>query len=172
MGETQLSIKQKKPEVYYLQNVTIHKAIGELVARGVFEAAGSLDRVREMAGVINRAILSISQLSLKQREVLINQLRELGATVRNPHLYASDVRAESGKKERKIVVFSEPKEEQLRMLDALAGRICWAEPDGYLRFCHKMLQAPRPRNSKEVTKLRLAMESIVRQQEGSKTGAA
>lgn len=159
--------KQKRPELYYLQNVCIHKAIADLVSRGVFEAEGSLDRVREMAGKINLGILSISRLSLKQRELLIEELRELGATVRNPHLYESDLAAEhalSGKKVRKIVLFSEPKENKLRMLDALAGQIRWNEADGYLRFCNKMLKSPRPRNSKEVTKLRLALESILKQQ--------
>ncbi len=160
--------QQKKPEVYYLQNVVIHSAIADLVSRGVFGSDGALNRVRELAGKINLGILSISRLSLKQRELLINNLREMGATIRNPHIYQSDLAAEhtlSGKKVQKIVLFSEPKEHQLRMLDALAARIRWKEADGYLRFCHKMLKSPRPRNSKEVTKLRLALESILKQQE-------
>ncbi len=126
--------------------------------------------MRELAGVkINLGILSISRLSLKQRELLIERLRQMGATVRNPQIYASDLRAEpalSGKKLGKIVLFSEPKEHQLRMLDTLAAKIRWKEQDGYLRFCQKMVKSPRPRNSKEVTKLRLAMESIIDQQKG------
>ena len=166
-------MQQKRPQVYHLQNVTIHKAMAELVARGVLEARSSLDAVRDLAAKINLGIASISRLSLKQREVLINQLRGLGATVRNPHIYASDLAAEhvlSGKKVRKIVLFSEPKEDQLRMLDALAAKIQWKEQDGYLRFCHKLSRAPRPRSSKEVTKLRLALESILKQQ-GNGDGA-
>jgi hypothetical protein len=38
------------------------------------------------------------------------------------------------------------------------------EKDGFLRFCHKIIKASRPRNSREVTTLRLALESILDQQ--------
>jgi hypothetical protein len=60
-----------------------------------------------------------------------------------------------------VAPFTRISEEQLRMLDALAVRISWREKDGYLRFCHKVIKAPRPRNSREVTTLRLALESMV-----------
>jgi hypothetical protein len=158
----------KKPQVYYLQNQAIHHARVELEAMAIFESGRSLEAVRVFAGRINLGIESISRLSLKQREILIDKLRELGATVRNPHIYESDLTAEhaaSGAKGgRKIVLFSEPKEEQLRMLDVLASGIRWNTLDGYLRFCYKLLKCPRPRNSKEVTKLRLALQSILDQQ--------
>ena len=50
------------------------------------------------------------------------------------------------------------------MLDTLASQVDWREQDCYLRFCHKILRAPRPRNSREITKLRLALESLLIQQ--------
>ena len=50
------------------------------------------------------------------------------------------------------------------MLDTLASQIHWRVQDGYLRFCYKILLAPRPRNSREVTKLRLALQSMISQQ--------
>jgi hypothetical protein len=50
------------------------------------------------------------------------------------------------------------------MLDALAAKVHWRERDGYLRFCYKLFRAPRPRISKEVTRLRLALESLLAQQ--------
>ena len=59
---------------------------------------------------------------------------------------------------------SEPKEHQLRMFDTLVSQVHWREQNGYLRFCHKILRAPRPRNSREVTKLPLALQSIIQQQ--------
>ena len=43
------------------------------------------------------------------------------------------------------------------------ARISWREKDGYQRFCHKVIKAPRPRNSREVTTLRLALESLTEQ---------
>ena len=93
----------------------------------------------------------------------------MGAQVRNPHIYDSDLREErlaAGSKEpRKIILFSEPKEDQLRMLDTLASQIHWREQDGYLRFSYKILCAPRPRNSREVTKLRLTLQSLISQQQ-------
>ena len=121
-----------------------------------------------MAAELNLGIASISRLSLDQRRTLIDKLNEMGAQVKNPFIYDSDRNAEravSGEKTRKVLPFRGPKEGQLRMLDALAARIQWRERDGYLRFCHKLIKSPRPRNSKEVTTLRLAMESIIRQQD-------
>jgi hypothetical protein len=160
--------RKARPRVYYLQNTAIHEARAELEARSVFIVGSSLDTVRSLAGEINSGVESISRLSLKQRGILIEKLKKLGATVRNPHVYDSDLAAEwaSQKKKvpRKIVVFSEPKEEQLRMLDSLAIQIRWNETDGYRRLCCKLLKCPRPRNSKEVTKLRLVLESIIEQQ--------
>ncbi len=55
------------------------------------------------------------------------------------------------------------------MLDTLASQVHWREQDGYLRFCHKILRAPRPRNSREVTKLCLALQSLIVQQENADT---
>ena len=155
-----------KPKVYYLQNQAIHKARLQLEEKGVLDPWGGLDQVRELAGMINLNIQSISRLSLKQREILIDKLKDMGSSVRNPHIYESDLiqeRSLSGSKSpRKIIIFSEPKESQLRMLDILASQIHWREQDGYLRFCHKILRAPR--NSREVTKLRLALQSMISQQ--------
>jgi len=50
------------------------------------------------------------------------------------------------------------------MLDSLANQVNWREPDGYLRLCWKLVKAPHPGNSEEVTKLRLALSSLVSQQ--------
>ena len=162
MGES-----RPRPQAYYLQNRAIFKAAAELEAKGVLPAGGSLDAVRRLAGEINPGVESISRLSLKQREILIDKLRELGATARNPHVYASDLAvdaARSGEKGRRVIPFPSPKEAQLRMLDALAARIRWKEENGYRRFCEKQIGAPRPRNNREVTRLRLAMESMIDQE--------
>jgi hypothetical protein len=156
--------------VYCLQNRAIHEARAQLEGKRILDPSCSLDQIRVLAGEINRGIRSISKLALKQREILIDRLKDMGATVRNPHIYESDLareRALIGEKgPRKIVSFPGLKEDQLRMLDALAARIRWNETDGYLRFCFKLLNSQRPRNSREVTKLRLAMESILEQQTG------
>ena len=135
----------KPPKVYFLQNRAIHAARAELEAKAIMEKGRSLEMCRYLAGQLNLGIESVSKLSLTQRETLINQLIEIGATVKNPILYASDRGSE------KIAPFTRVSEEQLRMVDALAARVQWKEIDGYLRFCHKLLKAPRPRNSKEVT---------------------
>ena len=158
----------KKTRVYYLQNQAIHKARAELEEKGILAPESSLEACRFLTGKINLGIESISCLSLKQREVLIGKLKKMGATVRNPHIYASDLESErrlSGSKEpRKVILFREPKEDQLRMLDTLASQVDWREQDGYLRFCHKLLKSPRARNSNEVTKLRLALQNIITHQ--------
>ncbi len=118
-------------------------------------------------------IRSISSLSLKQRELLIDRLMGKGAQVKNPHIYQSDLEEErklsDSKNPRKIILFSEPKEDQLRMIDTLANRVLWRSPDGYLRLCHKLFRAPRPRNSNEVTRLRLTLLSLISQQRDSLT---
>ncbi len=78
-----------KPKVYELQNKAIHKARAELEAAGVFQEGKSLEACRFMAGQINLGIQSVSRLSLPQREKLIEMLKDMGATVRNPHIYLS-----------------------------------------------------------------------------------
>lgn len=110
-----------------------------------------------MTGEINLGIPSISKLSIEQRRVLIDRLIEMGARVKNPVIYDSDRPA------GKIAPFTRVSEEQLRMIDALAAQIRWREKDGYLPFCYKVIKAWRPRNSREVTTLPLALESLVTQ---------
>jgi hypothetical protein len=127
----------KRSSVYYLQNRAIHAARAELEAKGIIEKGQSLEMCRFLAGKLNLGIASVSKLSLTQRETLIGRLIEMGATVKNPILYASDRGSE------KIAPFTKVSEEQLRMVDALAARVAWKEKDGYLRFCHKLLKAPR-----------------------------
>lgn len=153
-----------KPKVYDLQNKAIHTARAELEAKGVLAAGEGLQACRFLAGRINLGIESISRLDLKQREKLIEMLKEMGATVRNPHVYTSDLSYDSAARSGRVVGFSAPKENQLRMVDALAAKIKWRESDGYLRFCHKILKSPRPRNSREVTTLKAALQSIIDQQ--------
>jgi len=159
-----------KTKVYYLQNKAIQKARFELERVGTFQKSTGLDEIREMAGQINLGIESISRLSLKQREVLIDKLKEKGAHVRNPHIYDSDLREEQAlslsKQPRKIALFRFPGESQLRMLDTLAARIHWRSEDGYLLFCYKTIKSPRPRNNREVTKIRAALMSMIEQQDG------
>ena len=145
----------KRPQVYYLQNVAIHAARAELENMGVLDPWAGLEQIREMAAAMNLGIRSISSLSVEQRAALIDRLIEMGATVKNPVIYDSDRQA------GKVARFPGVKEGQLRMLDALAARVTWREKDGYLRFCHKVIKAPRPRNSREVTTLRLALESLI-----------
>ena len=161
----------KKTNVYYLQNQAIHRARAQLEEKGAIAPGKSLEMVRWIAGEINRGVRSISSLSLTQRDGLIEKLIKMGAKVRNPHIYGSDLEAEHGargtKEPRKVVVFSRVSEDQLRMLDAEATKVRWHTPNGYKRFCWKLLKSPRPRNSKEVTKLRLALESMIRQNSAS-----
>lgn len=90
--------------------------------------------------------------------MLIDRLIGMGARVKNPVIYASDRPAGN------VAPFTKTSEEQLRMLDTLAAQVIWKEKDGYLRFCHRVIKAPRPRNSREVTTLRLALESLLSQQ--------
>jgi hypothetical protein len=109
---------------------------------------------------INLGIQSISKLDLKQREQLIDMLIEMGAVVRNPRIYQSDLKAAGSRR----LGFSAAKEHQLRVVDALADKVTWHEQDGYLRFCHRTIKAPRPRNSREVTTFKLALQSLINQQ--------
>jgi len=157
----------RRPQVYYLQNRAIHKARAQLEAEGVLDPRSGIDQIRQMASELNLGIASISKLSLDQRRTLIDLLIEKGARVKNPFVYPSDIKSESassGKKEpRKILVYSQVSERQLRMLDRIAARVQWRERDGYLRFCHKVIKSPRPHNSRQVTTLRASLESLLRQ---------
>jgi hypothetical protein len=82
----------------------------------------------------------------------------VAAQVKNPVMYDSDRPAGN------VAPFTKTSEEQVRMLDTLASQVRWREKDGYLRFCYKVIKAPRPRNSREVTTFRLALESLRSQQ--------
>ena len=83
-----------KSKAYELQNKAIHTARAELEAAGALQKGKSLEAYRFLAGQINLGIQSISRLSLSQREKLIEMLKEMGATVRNPHIYLSDLNIE------------------------------------------------------------------------------
>jgi len=127
--------------------------------QGILDPWSGFDRIRDMAAELNLGIRSISRLNIEQRRVLIDRLiDEMGAQVKNPVIYDSDRPAGN------VAPFIKTSEEQLRMLDTLAGQVRWREKDGYLRFCYKVIKAPRPRNSREVTTLRLALESLRSQQ--------
>ena len=148
-------------KVYGLQNKAIHKARAELEAMGILDPWSGLEQIRDMAAEMNLGIRSISSLNIEQRRALIDRLIEMGARVKNPVIYASDRPAGN------VAPFTKISEEQLRMLDTLAAQVSWREKDGYLRFCHKVIKAPRPRNSREVTTLRLALESMLHHQSES-----
>lgn len=143
---------KKRPVVYYAQNKALHKARAQL---GL-----SVDELRTMASAINLGIESISRLSLAQRAALIERLNGMGAKVRNPIPTSYDLAEEKGK----VIRFPALSEKQLKMLEDLAAHVTWREADGYLRFCHKTIKAPAPRNHREVTTLRLALQSMLRQQ--------
>ena len=146
-----------KPAVYSAQQKAIWRAASQL---GI-----GLDDLRALAAQINLGIASLSSLSLQQRHLLIEDLRAKGATVRNPALNNYDLEEEyrlnSKGKVRRLPLVST---KQLAMLSALAAQVTWREHDGYLRFCHKQIHAPAPRNQREVTKLRLALQSLIAQQ--------
>ena len=149
----------KKPSVYYAQNTAIHKARAQL---GL-----SIDDVRAIAGTLNLGVQSISRLTLTQREALIARLIALGATVRNPSLTPYDLEEEDRIRIGKVARFPVPTPRQSRALAALAAQYRWREADGYLRFCYKTIKAAAPRNHREVTTLRLALQSLIRQQRAS-----
>lgn len=157
-----------RSNVYNLQNQAIHEARAQLEKLGVMVPGDSLNHVRAMAGELNGNVQSISSLSLDQRRDLINRLNALGARVRNPAIYASDYAAERGasprKEPKKVIVYAEASESQLKMLDALAARVVWKEPDGYVRFTIQQIKCTRPMNNRHVTKLRCALLSILKQQ--------
>ena len=156
----------QKFNVYKLQNIAIHKARAQLEGQGVLDPWSGLDQVRAMAAELNLGIPSISKLSLDQRRLLIDRLIEMGARVKNPFIYDSDLKTETclSNERRKVLPFRRLAEAQLRMVDSIASKIRWRERDGYLRFCHKVIKVPRPRNAREVTTLRIALESILHQQ--------
>lgn len=158
----------KRARVYYLQNQAIHQARAQLEGKGVLNPWSGLDQVREMAASLNLGLRSISKLSLQQRETLIEKLKAMGAQVKNPHIYPSDLEEErrlSGSREpRKVFLFNTVGEGAQRMLDTLAAKILWRSPDGYKSLCLKLTGSERPRNAREVTKLRLSLQSILDQQ--------
>ncbi|HWP58978.1 MAG TPA: hypothetical protein VNL14_13885 [Candidatus Acidoferrales bacterium] len=156
----------KRPQVYYLQNRAIHEARRQLEDKGILDPWAGLDQIRWMAADINLGVRSISRLSLEQRRVLIDRLIAMGAHVKNPFIYESDLRKEAGhvQQPRKVLVYRRVTEGQLRMLDRIASQIQWRERDGYLRFCYKIIKCPRPQNSRQVTILRAALESLLVQQ--------
>ena len=123
-----------------------------------------------MAGEINDGVESISKLSLEQRRELIGRLIDLGARVKNPQVYESDLRAEAVRAgvKRKVLNFSAVSEKQLRMMDALAGQVNWRSTDGFERVCNKVIKAPRPKNGKEFTAVVAALRSIVKKQEAAR----
>ena len=49
---------------------------------------------------------------------------------------------------------------EIAALHKLGSRVHWRTPDSYLRLCHKLFKSPRPRNNREVTRLRLTLESL------------
>ena len=149
----------KRSRVYYVQNKAIHAARAELESKGIIEPCRGLEMCRFLAGKINLGVESISRLSLQQRAGLIEQLIEMGASVRNPRIYNSDLKTENPK----VATFNRVSDEQLQRLDKLADQIKWKESDSYLRFCHRVIKAPRPRNQREITTLRLALESMIAQ---------
>jgi len=159
-----------RSQAYKVQNSAIHTARAQLERMGLLDPWNGLEQIRDMAGELNLGIRSISRLSLDQRRALIDKLNEMGAQVKNPFIYDSDRKADgarSGKKQSgKIILYSRVTEDQLRMLDILASRIQWHTPDGYLRFCYKLIKCARPLNSRQVTTVRLALASLVDQQAG------
>ena len=144
-----------KPVLYYIQQKAIFRAAKE-VGLGI-------DDLRSMAGSLNLGIASLSRLSLDQRQALIERLRSLGATARNPTITRYDYEEEA-RANGKLKRFPAITDKQLKMLAALAEQVQWREPDGYLRFCYMTLKAPAARNAREVTTLRLALQSLIKQQ--------
>jgi len=90
-------------------------------------------------GKLNLGVKSISRPSLTQSEQLVRELISMGATVRNPKIYPSDLADETG---GKVTWHRRVSEDELRMEDAIAARLM-EKADGYLRFCHKILGAAR-----------------------------
>jgi hypothetical protein len=161
-------------EVYKLQNVAIHKARAELEGAGVLNPWSGLEQVRDMAAELNSGVRSISSLNIAQRRALIERLIGMGAKVRNPVIYESDLRAEAARsgKKRKVLTFVAGGEKQLRMMDALATRVNWRNPDGFTRLCEKVIKAPRPTRRKQVTAICAALRSMIKKQAASESAQA
>jgi hypothetical protein len=147
--------EKRKTGMYYAQNQALHKARAQL--------GWSLDELRAKAAELNLGIASLSKLSLTQRHALLVELLRCGATVRNPTITRYDLEEEQ-RASGKLTRFPYVTDAQLQMLAALAGQVQWREQDGYLRFCLATIKAPAPRNGREVTTIRLALESLIRQQ--------
>jgi len=146
----------------------IHKARAQLEAKGVFNTWSGLDDLRELADRINNGIASVSALSLDQRADLIERLIGLGAEVKNPTIFTSDRKSNQNQtRPGKVVLYNQATDEQIEMLDALAARIKWSAQDGYLLFKRKLIKCDAPLNNRQVTKLRLALTSMISQQDRS-----
>lgn len=156
----------KNPSVYNLQNAAIHEARRQLEDAGLFNPGSSLEAVRAIAAEIGGGVASISKLLIEQRRALIERLIEMGARVKNPTFYDSDLKAEAARSGRKKKVLKLPtiSENQRRLVDTLAARISWSYPDGLNRLCRKLFDASEPRNNREITHLRAVLESMIEQQ--------
>lgn len=160
-------VKSPKPETRNLNPVLLRPGLYTAQHKAIFRAANELgldiEALRDRAGAINLGIRSLSRLTLRQRQVLIDDLRALGATARNPEITRYDLEDEQ-RAAGKLHRFPAVTDKQLVMLNALAAQVRWREQDGYLRFCHATIQAPAPRNGRDVTTLKLALHSLVKQQ--------
>ena len=153
--------RNQKPILYLAQNRQIHKAAQQL---GL-----GLEELRDMAGALNLGIRSLSTLSLDQRQELIERLASLGGQIRNPAVTDYDRQQATGNGQRgKVVRFPSLSDKQRKLIDDLASKVQWREDDGFARLCHKQIKAAYPRNNREVTKIRLALQSLIRQQEDKK----
>ena len=104
--------------LHQLQNKAIRTARLKLEKLGVMEPGKSLEGCRLLAGRINLGNQSISALSLKQREGLIDLLNKKGAMVDNPHVHYFDIKAESARRRAaRIVGFFVAKKRRLRLID-------------------------------------------------------
>lgn len=144
-----------KSKIYMLQNKVIHKARQELENSGKFNPWSGMEELRAIAAEIS-GVPSVSKLSVDQRAVLIDRLIAKGANVRNPTI--------EPRRSSKVVVFGDATEAQLAMIDALAAKIHWHTPDGFARFCRKVIFVPRPVTTKHITRMRLALQSLIDQQ--------
>ena len=104
--------------LHQLQNKAIRMARLKLEKLGVMEPGKSLEGCRLLAGRINLGNRSISALSLKQRQALIDLLNKKGAKVDNPRMHFFDIKAESARRRAaKIVGFFAAKDHRLRLID-------------------------------------------------------
>lgn len=154
-------------EVYKFQNSAIHEARSQLEEKGILDPWASLDQLREMAAEINGGIRSVSRLSLEERRELIDQLIELGANVRNPGIYDSDLKTEAAARgvKRKVLNFTQVTEKQLRWVDGLAARVQWSNPNAYTCLQERLLGVPRPRTKKQLQRLAYVIRGILNKQE-------